>query len=407
MTSLPQPGRSWNFFSADRIIFGSGSVARLPSAVQRMQAQRVLVITDKALVAAGHADRVTGLLQTAGCEVQVFADGEPEPSLVVATKAVELANTFQPGVIVGLGGGSNLDLSKMTAVVHQHGGRFADYFGFDRVPGPVLPLIAIPTTAGTGSEVSHAAVLTDPAQAMKFSTLSPYLRPTLAIVDAELTLSCPPQATADAGIDALTHAVEAFTAVDYRELPIAVDEDYPYDGKTPLGDCLAEKAIALVGEHLVTAVAQPNNLPAREGMALAATLAGLAFSNYGVAVVHALEYPVGGAVHCSHGLGNGLLLPYVMQFNRPARTPELAKIAQLLGTDTSQLTTEAAADAAIEAVFALRRQVGIPHRLRDIGVQESQLPELARKAHAVKRLMTVNPIHPTEEQLLGILQTAW
>src|SRR6185369_5955787 len=186
-----------------------------------------------------------------------------------------------------------------------------------------------PTTAGTGSEVSHAAVLTDKANHIKVSTLSQFLRPALAVVDPALTDGCPKQITADSGIDALTHAIEAYTAVDFDQLNEPDGLPVAYEGRHPLGDCLAEKAIALIGQHLVAAVQDGTNKAARDGMALAATLAGLAFSNCGVAVVHALEYPIGGAVHVSHGAGNGLLLPFVMRYNLPVRKPVFAKIAVL------------------------------------------------------------------------------
>jgi alcohol dehydrogenase class IV len=220
-------------------------------------------------------------------------------------------------------------------------------------------------------------------------------------------LTCPPTATADSGIDALTHAIEAYTAVDYTNLAVPAGEAWPYDGKTPLGDCLAEKAIALIGEHLVTAVKRPENLPAREGMALAATLAGLAFSNCAVAVVHALEYPLGGTLHCSHGAGNGLLLPYVMRFNMPARMKELAAIARLLGEDVTGMEPEAAANQGIAAVEKLRREIGIPERIRDLGGSREQLPGFAAKAHEIKRLMLLNPRLPSEQDLLTILESAY
>jgi alcohol dehydrogenase class IV len=398
---------TWNFFSAGRVVFGRGAVRRLALCASRFSSQRVLVVTDRTLVAAGLAERVREPLRLSGRTVAVFDGGVPEPSLAVAEQAVQAARDFRPDAILGLGGGSNLDLAKMTAVVFAHGGRAVDYFGFDNVPGPVCPLIAVPTTAGTGSEVSHAAVLTDPDQAMKFSTLSPYLRPSLAVVDPELTVSCPPQVTADSGIDALTHAVEAFTAVDHTQLDVPADREWPYDGKNPLGDCLAEKAVALVGKHLADAVADGANLVAREGMALAATLAGLAFSNNAVAVVHALEYPLGGAVHCSHGAGNGLLLPYVMRYNLPVRTREFARIAALLGEDVAGLSDEEAGELAVVAVERLRRRIGIPERLRDLGVEQNQLPAFAEKAFAVKRLMSLNPRQPTQADLLEVLRTAF
>lgn len=397
----------WNFYSAGRIVFGSGSVQHLAQFVQPWSPRKIFVISDRILNDVGVVAQVTDPLRAAGIEVGVSLDGQPEPTFAVADKVISETQHFHADTIIGLGGGSNMDLAKITAAVITHGGRYSNYFGYGNVPSPVLPLVCIPTTSGTGSEVSHAAVLTDPANHIKVSTLSHYLRPAVAVVDPRLTLTCPPKPTADSGIDALTHAIEAYTATYYNELPIAADEPFPYDGKHVMGDVCAEKAISLVGQHLETAVKESGNLAAREGMSLAATLAGLAFSNCAVAVVHALEYPLGGAVHVSHGAGNGLLLPYVMRYNLPARAKEFARIAELLGADTKGVTETVAAERAIAAVEQLRRDIGIPQQLRELGVTRDQLPIFARKAFGITRLMLLNGRKPTEADLLAILEEAF
>jgi alcohol dehydrogenase class IV len=346
-------------------------------------------------------------LQAAQLEFAVFDGGTAEPSLEIAELALAEANSWKPDAVLGLGGGSNMDLAKIVATVLSHGGRPADYFGFDQVPGPVLPLICVPTTAGTGSEVSHAAVLTDRQNEIKVSTMSNYLRPDLALVDPVLTYSCPPQVAADSGIDALTHAIEACTAVDYDRMQIPAGESSSYTGRQPLGDCLAEKAISLIGQHLVNAVTDRDDHQAHDAMSLAATLAGMAFSNCGVALVHALEYPLGGALHCSHGAGNGLLLPYVMRFNLPERESTMARIAQLLGCDIGAMDQQTAAAEAILKVEQLRQAIGIPHRIRELGGQQEQLAGFAEKSFAIKRLQWVNPRPSSYEDLLGILQAAY
>lgn len=402
-----QPRHFWNFYTAGRLVFGSGAVRQLPQFLQPWSPRRVMVLSDPVLDRAGVVAKVVDPLRAAGLDVGVSLDGEPEPTCAAADRVLSAARAFRPDALIAVGGGSNMDLGKIAAAVLTHGGTYRDYFGFNRVPGPVLPLVCLPTTSGTGSEVSHAAVLTDEAQHIKVSTLSHYLRPAVAVVDPELTLSCPAKATADSGIDALTHAIEAFTATHYCELDVPATEPYPYDGKQPLADLCAERAIELVGEHLVTAVREPGNLRAREGMSLAATLAGLAFSNGAVAVVHALEYPLGGAVHVSHGAGNGLLLPYVMRFNLPTRTRELATVARRLGQDTAGVTDAVAAERAIAAVEQLRRDIGIPERLRELGVSREQLPVFAAKAFGITRLMLLNGRRPTEADLLGILEAAY
>jgi alcohol dehydrogenase class IV len=222
-----------------------------------------------------------------------------------------------------------------------------------------------------------------------------------------LTVSCPPKVTADSGIDALTHAIEAYTAVDSADFPLPPGERSVYQGRHPLSDVLAEKAIRLVGTHLRWAVHHGGDLEAREGMALAAAVAGLSFSNVGVALVHALEYPVGGATGCSHGAGNGLLLPYVMRFNLPARRAEFARIAEWLGEDVRGLSMDAAADRAVAAVERLRADIGVPGRLRELGAREDQLPEFAAKAFAIKRILRVNPRPATVEDCEAILRSAW
>jgi len=396
----------WNFYSAGHLSFGDGAVKQLGELAGKHAIRRLLVVTDRTLVDVGLVQRVLAPLIEAGVVVELFDGSEAEPSLAVADAAIDAALDFQPDALMGLGGGSNMDLAKITATVVTHGGSPSDYFGFDRVPGPVLPLICVPTTAGTGSEVSHAAVLTDTANEMKVSTLSNWLRPKLAVVDPELTYSCPRQVTADSGIDALTHAIEAYTATDFADMHVAEGEACAYEGRFPIGDIMAEKAIALVGQHLVTAVNEPQNKVARNGMALAATLAGMAFSNAGVALVHALEYPLGGALNCSHGAGNGLLLPFVMRFNLPERVDAFGRIAGLLGEATEGLPAAEAAELAIARVERLKREIGIPARISDIGGQADQLAAFAQKAFAIKRLFWVNPRSASLEDVIGIYQDA-
>jgi alcohol dehydrogenase class IV len=398
---------SWSFHSAGQLVFGRGAAAQLGDLLRRRKLARVFLVADQRLAAAGLVDLVAAPLRAAGIELALFAEGQPEPSVEIAVRAADAAARFGPDAVVGLGGGSNLDIAKIVAILVTHGGPPDKYFGFGNVPGPVLPLVCLPTTAGTGSEVSHAAVLTDTANRLKVSTLSQFLRPALAVVDPALTDGCPRQVTADSGIDALTHAIEAYTAIDYTDLAAAPGEPVAYEGRYPLGECLAEKAIELVGRHLVAAVEQPANKAARDGMALAATTAGLAFSNCAVAVVHALEYPLGGALHCSHGAGNGLLLPFVMRYNLPVRKAAFARIAALLGENVAGLPEDEAAERAIRAVERIRAAIGIPLRIRDLGGQREQLPQFAEKAFAIKRLMGTNPRLPTQADLLAILEEAF
>jgi alcohol dehydrogenase class IV len=398
---------TWSFFTAGQIVFGPGSVNQLGELADRHNLRRIFLVTDATLQNLGIVERAKTPLENAGCEVEVFAEGKAEPPIETAVDAIAAAREYRPDAILGLGGGSNMDLAKFVAAGVAHAGQPSDFFGFDRVPGPVAPIIAVPTTSGTGSEVSHAAVLTDTANEMKVSMLSNYLRPNIAVVDPELTYSCPKQVAADSGIDALTHAIEAYTAVDYTMMEEGLANKTAYEGRFPLGETIAEKAISLVAKNLVDAVNDPDNLVARNEMALASTLAGIAFSNCGVALVHALEYPLGGALHCSHGGGNGLLLPFVMKFNLPERIPAFARIAKLLGCNVSGLADEDAAVAAIQAVEQLKIDIGIPLNIRELGGKQDQLPGFAEKAFALERLRLINPRPATLNDFIAIYEDAF
>jgi len=404
---MSTPRQFWNFHSPGRVLFGCGCVRELGRVAQRLGVSRILIVTDQNLREANVVDHVLKPLQEIGATVEVFDGGEPEPSFACAESAIEAARAFGPDCIIGLGGGSNMDLAKITATVITHGGSFQDYFEFDKVPGPVLPLICIATTSGTGSEVSHAAVLSDFANKMKLSSLSQYHRPDVAIVDPELTLTCPPKVTAHSGMDALTHAIEAYLATDFSQIALNDTGLSPYEGKHPLGQLIAQEAISLISHHLVKAYDDPLDIDARSGMALASLYAGMAFSNCGVALVHAMEYPLGGELHCSHGEGNGMLLPHVMHFNRQHRLPHLGHIADLFDLPVDDMSEIEAADAAIDAVDALRGRVGLVSRIRDLGATREQLPDFATKAFSIKRLMALTPREVTHEDVLKLYQGAF
>ncbi len=396
----------WQFASTNTLKFGRGCRFLLIEQMQRLGVSRPLVVTDPTVAATRPAVELLEQVQKK-FEMVVFDRCVAEPAVSVAQAACALGKQSSVDSIVGLGGGSNLDVAKMTAVVLRYGGEPHDYFGFDRIPGPILPLFALPTTAGTGSEVSHSSVLTDTDSQIKVSTLSNWLRPACALVDPELTDSCPPRVTAHSGIDALVHAIEAYTNRDYREMVGIDPQARAYEGSYPLTRLLASEAIRLVGGSLVRACQHPSDVAARDDMALAAALAGMAFSNSGVAIVHALEYPIGALTHCGHGEGNGLLLPHVMRFNLSARVAQFAKIAAWLGEDISGLSPEAAAQRAIACVEKLLDTIGITRKLRDFGLDRGAIPNLAAKAFEIKRLMDVNPRTPTLADLEAILQEAY
>lgn len=398
---------TWTYEAPGRIVFGPGAVEQVGLWAARLAWRKIFIVTDKELVRVGAAERVNDSLAEYGISASEYDGGQAEPGFALVDQCVAAARAYGPDAILGLGGGSNLDLAKITAAVLAHGGSARDYIGEDKIPGPVPPLICIPTTAGTGSEISCSCVLTDEENHLKVSALSWHLRPRLAIVDPTLTLTCPKQVTADSGIDALVHAIEALTVINALDFPVPDEDASIYQGRNMLSDGHAEKAIRLIGAHLLTAHREPENLAARTGMSLAASLAGMAFVNSGLALVHALEYPLGGLVKISHGAGNGLFLPHVMRFNLPTRTAEYARVAELLGADTKHLTTSAAANLAIERVVELQRALNIPQRLRDVGVTQDQLPILADRASGIRRLLRLNPRPVRGEDLLGILGAAW
>lgn len=397
----------WRFHSAGEIIFGRGTVQRTGETARRLGARRVLLITDGALIGAGLHKGVEQSLAEAGVTVDRYAESQAKPTVDGVAACVAAARDKGYDALVALGGGSNIDLAKATAVVLRHGGAAGDYFGENQVPGAGLPVIAVSTTAGTGSEVSGASVLADPPNNRRGSILSNHVRPQAAIYDPLLTSSCPPAVTADAGIDALTHAVEAYMAPDYVLEAGSPDPATPYQGRYPLTDLLAREAIALCGRYLRRAVYKGADLEARENMHLASLLAGLAFSNAGLTAVHALEYPIGVATGCSHGAGNGLMLPFVMAYNAPACPERLAEVARLLGERVDGLSDVEAALKGAEAVQRLKAEIGIPLRLRDLGVEEQALPSLAQGAAAVARLIAANPRPLDAGSLERILREAW
>jgi alcohol dehydrogenase class IV len=396
----------WRFYTAGEIIFGRGAVRRTGEVVRGLDAVRACLVTDPGLIAAGLHEPVLASLREAGVEADLHDGGQPKPTV----EAVEASAAAMKGkgyeALVALGGGSNIDLAKAVAVLLRYGGEVGDYIGEHTVPGPVLPLVAVSTTAGTGSEVSGASVLADPGQNRRGAIRSNRLRPRAAIYDPLLTVSCPPRVTADAGIDALTHAVEAYLVADHR-LESGPDRPGLYTGRSALSDTLAERAIALAGQYLRRAVYHGSDLEAREGMHLASLLAGMAFSNAGLTAVHALEYPVGVATGCTHGAGNGLLLPYVMAYNVAACPDRLATVARLLGEAVDGFTAWEAAHQAVEAVKRLNADIGIPLRLREMGVTEEDLRPMAVATAQIRRLLEANPRPLDADSLEDILREAW
>ncbi|WP_152189426.1 iron-containing alcohol dehydrogenase [Georgenia satyanarayanai] len=371
-----------------QVVFGAGQRHAL-GALTAALGSRALVCTDARFGATAEFAELVGLLEGAGVHVTVFDEVLPDVPVRQVNECAGLVRDAAPDVVVGMGGGSCIDLAKAVAVVLTHGGEASDYYGELRVPGPVTPVVALPTTAGTGSEVTPVAVLTDPERVSKVGISSPYLIPHTAVCDPELTLGCPPALTASAGADALSHGIEAFTAVR-RPVTTELATERVFVGKNELTDSYALMAVRQVAGSLHRAWSDPGDMGAREAMMLGATAGGFALGTSGTAAAHAIQYPVGALTHTPHGIGVGVLLPYVMEFNRPARVPELAAVAVAMGA-SAQTTEEDLAGEAIDRVAALLASVGIPATLAELGLPADRLRWTAEQALGAARLIANNP----------------
>lgn len=395
----------WNFACPPNITFGRGSISHLENLIARSGMKCPVIVSDHQVLSISAVQSTISQCRRNCGPLTVFDGGQAEPQVEIATKAYQLAMQNGADGVIAIGGGSNIDVAKVLAVLMRYGGVPEDYFGFNRVPGATAPLIAIPTTAGTGSEVSHSAVLTDPVASVKVSTLSPFLRPAFALIDPQLTDSCPSRVTAHSGIDALVHAIEAYTNKSFAQISSNASSSLnAYEGSYPLTSLLALEAIEIISQNLVRAYENPNNHDARDSMAYAAMLAGLAFSNSGVGLVHALEYPIGVLSHCSHGEGNGLLLPHVMQFNLPMCAAKLANVASIWSKRPMDSCT---GEDAIQIIQELLVRIGIRTQLRELGVQQSDFSFIAERTLPVERLMNVTARKPSLEDVMSILNAAY
>jgi alcohol dehydrogenase class IV len=394
---------TWEYNSSPRIVFGTGSLRQIGEIAASFRAKHVLLVTDRGLVQAGMVGRALAYLD--GFDVRVYDRVVPEPPVEAALDCLAFAQSGPPvDLVIGLGGGSCLDMAKVVALLITHGGHPLDYAGECKVPGPVVPIAAIPTTAGTGSEATSVAVITDAARNLKVGISDNYLRPAVALVDPELTVGLPPYITACSGIDALSHAIEAYTAMP--SCRIQAEGNVLFQGSMPISDMLAWRAIELISQNLAVAVRQGSNLEARSNMMLGSLLAGMAFSNAGTAAAHALSYPIGGRVKSPHGELTGLLLPYVMEMNADTQPEKMIRIAQAFGIHASEGPPEEAPLAAARAVMNLLRDIGLPTRLSQIGIKAEDLPAIAEEAVKIERLIRNNPKRVTARDFEALLNKA-
>lgn len=379
------------------LIFGSGQRDTLGKVAAKL-GKRALVVTDERL--AGDADfrAVVAQVEAAGLSVRVDGSTLPDVPVESAVASAEAARDFAPDVVVGVGGGSCLDMAKCVAVLLSHGGKPQDYYGEFMVPGPVMPLIAVPTTAGTGSEVTPVAVLSDAGRQLKVGISSPHIIPTVSICDPDLTLTCPPTLTAIAGADALTHAIEAFSAIRRAPTP-GLAQERVFVGKNATSDHFALTAIGLLWEGLELACTDGGNAEARARVMMGATMAGLAFGVAGTAAAHAIQYPVGALTHTAHGAGVACLMPYVMAWNATEIGPELDQIATTIGLQSGAEV--------IPAIAALFGRIGIPRTLRDLGLAEDRLGWVAEQSCGIARLIQNNPRPLPPEEMRRLVGAAF
>jgi alcohol dehydrogenase len=380
------------------VLFGCGAIDAAGPSLGEL-GQRPLICTDQTLIESESAEMLLRSARQAGVEATVWTGTTPELPRTVIDECLELARSSGADVIVGFGGGSCLDIAKLTALRLSNHGSLDDYVGENRVTKDVMPVVAIPTTAGTGSEVSPVAVFGAADGRMKVGISSPRLVPQVAICDPQTTLACPPSITSFAGIDALIHGVESYLArphtPDWGEFPGPV-----FRGSNPLTAPVALNAIRLIAGCFERVLAAPQDRDARSSMMLGSLQAGLSFAQAGNGAIHALQYPIGARTGTPHGLGIGLLAPYVLEHLVDDCAEPLAEIAAALGVEEDPR-------AAVDEIARLVRVGGIPRTLAEIGMAESDLPQVAADAAAIDRLMRNAPIELDAGSLEQILTTAW
>ncbi len=379
------------FRTTKRILFGLGAVEKTGTEAQSFKAKKILIITDPGVIQAGLLQHVEKSLQSVGLPFAIFDGVEADPRIEVVEKSVKKAKKEGIDLIIGFGGGSSLDIAKVTSILITNEGKIDSFFGVDLVPNSGVPVILIPTTAGTGSEVTPIAILSDTKEKLKKGIVSPTLFPKVAIIDPKLTVGLPPSMTAFTGMDALTHAIESYYSIN----------------ATDLSDILAFRAMELLSKNIRMAFAHGENLTARSNMMEGSLLAGIAFANAGVGAVHAFAYPLGGEFHLAHGLTNTLMLPYVMRYNILGCPDRFATMARAFGEKVEGLSELDAAEAAIRFVERLSDDLRVPRRLRDVGIPEKAIPGLAEAAMKVTRLLANNPRKMTLEDANTIYKSAY
>ncbi|MCX5913732.1 MAG: iron-containing alcohol dehydrogenase [Deltaproteobacteria bacterium] len=376
------------FNTVRRIASGFGSLETLGDEIKRLKGTKVLIVTDPGIKSAGLVEIVAAILDRAKINYHFFTEVEPDPKIEVVFSSLAAAKNFGPNLIVGLGGGSSLDISKVTSVMMTNAGPIEKYFGMELVPEPGIPLILIPTTAGTGSEMTSICVLSDTENKVKKGIVSEHMFARTALLDPQLTLGLPPHITATTGMDALVHAIESFTGVR----------------ATIFTDTLNLQAIYLVARNLRKAYAHGENREARENMLNASCLAGMAFSNTQNGLDHALALAIGGKFHLPHGLLTAFILPWVMEYNLLANPEKFIQIARAFGETPDGLPEVEGARLSVRAIKSLLDDLGISYKLSDYGVPQEEIPAIAKAAIGAVRLISNNPRKVLEKEVIKLLE---
>jgi len=377
-----------SFNTVRRVISGYGSLESLGDEIRKLKGNKAMVITDPGIKAAGLLDPLTESLDGANLSYQMFTEVEPEPGIEVVAASLEAAKAFGPDVIIGFGGGSSLDISKVTSVMLTNEGPMEEYFGMELVPNPGIPLILVPTTAGTGSEVTSICVLSDTQSKVKKGIISEHMFARVALLDAQLTIGLPRHITAMTGMDAFVHAMESYTGI----------------AATVLTDTLNLQAIRMVAGNLRKSYANGDNRAARENMLYASCLAGMAFSNTQNGLDHALALAIGGKFHLPHGLLTAFICPWVMEFNLLANPIKFIEIARAFGEKVDGLPETEAARLSVKAVKGLLDDLGISYRLSSYNIPKEEIPALAKATIGAVRLINNNPRKVMEEDVINILE---
>ena len=383
--------QGFEFNTVAKIVCGPGSALELATQCQRLAVSRPLVITDPGLVDIGLVQPAIEALCAQGLAVELFDQVREDPPEATVLAAAELGRIKGVDGVIAIGGGSSMDVAKAVSVLLAGKQTLSELYGVGQVSGGRLPLVLVPTTAGTGSEVTPVAVITT-GETTKAGVSSPVLLPDVAVLDADLTLGLPPAVTAMTGVDAMVHAIEAYTSRHQ---------------KNPVSDNLARQALQLLQGNIRTAVHEGSNREARAAMLLGACMAGQAFANAPVAAVHALAYPLGGHYHIPHGLSNSLVLPAVMEFNASAASAHYAELAGIVAPGLAAGSDEAKTLGMIDALRQLIDDLGLPATLSQAGVAESDLEMLAEDAMLQQRLLVNNPRDVNYEDALGIYRSAF